>query len=233
MNLRSLAWCVFVVTLCVTTFRAHAQEVQIVHEPPSEVPHAWTETVALAAAGAVSAFVLHESGHVLTNLALGNVPHFEGTKTLGFIPFFVINPGVHCQMDRCFKRNGQRLPFDRNGSFLIATAGFEVQHITDEILLSLNPQLAEQYAPFQQGMLAFNIFLSALYAGGALTGLENPHGDLKTAAQRLGANERLCAVALLIPAALDAYRFFYPSATWAIWASRGTKASMIGLTLLF
>lgn len=220
--------------LLAATARARAQEVEILSPPSNpEETHSLAATLALGAAGVLSGFLFHESGHVIANLMLGNVPHLKGTMTLGFIPFFVINPGIRCTGDHCIKRNGHTLPLGRNGSFLIDTAGFEVQHIINEFILSLNPTLAEQYAPYQQGLLAFNIFLSALYASAGLTGLEDPHGDLRTASDRMRINERLAAVFLLIPAGLDVYRFFRPNATWAVWASRGTKTAMLGITFIF
>ena len=37
----------------------------------------------------------------------------------------------------------------------------------------------------------------------------------------------------LLPAALDAYRYFYPDSTWAMWLSRIAKASMFGVSFVF
>jgi hypothetical protein len=43
-------------------------------------------------------------------------------------------------------------------------------------------------------------------------------------------DERWAGALVLAPAALDAWRYAHPDATWAVWASRGAKA---GLLLLF
>jgi hypothetical protein len=220
-----------VVLLIATT--AHAQEVQIIYETPAEEPPPLAATLALGAAGAVTAFLAHETGHVVANLLLGNVPRIHGTKVWGFLPFPVISPDINCYGNRCTTRNGHRFPTGRNGSYFIVTAGFDVQHITNEIVLTLDPNLKDEYAPFEQGLVAFNILLSGIYAAGAYTGLEDPHGDLKAAAKRSGVPEGWLATWLLVPAVLDVYRFFYPSATWSAWASRAGKASLFGLGFVF
>jgi hypothetical protein len=226
----ALAWCIAAVLSART---AHGQEVQISYEAPHVEPPGWGTTLAFGAAGAISAFLLHEAGHIAANLMLGNVPHFQGTKFGGFLPFPVISPSIHCDGDHCFKRNGHSFSTGPNGVYFIVTAGFHVQNITNEILLTSDPNLAEQYAPFRKGLLGFNLFLSALYAAGAYTKLESPNGDLLGAARYSGIHEAWLATLLLVPAVLDGYRYFHPEATWAVWASRAGKATLFGLTFVF
>jgi hypothetical protein len=229
---------VAVLALCVATrlfsaSAAHAQELSLRVEPPAQPQTNWARTLGLGAAGALSAFVLHESGHLVANLMLGNVPKFSGTRVFGFIPFVVILPRIGCAGDHCTKHNGETFGPGRNGVFFIATAGFHVQNVTDEVLLTLHPDLMARDAPFQKGMLAFNVFLSTMYAVGAYTGLEDPHGDLAGAARRSGFHEAWLATVVLAPAVLDTYRYFVPSSRWAPWASRASKATLFGLTFVF
>ena len=225
-----LAWCVAAMLAAST---ARAQEVQITYEPPHVEPPGLGITIGLGAAGALSAFLLHEAGHVVGNLMLGNVPHIHGTTVWGAVPFVVISPGIHCDGEHCTKRNGHSFPTGPNGVYFIVTAGFNVQNITNEILLTLDPNLAEHYAPFQKGLLGFNIFLSVFYAAGAYTTLEAPNGDLLGAARYSGIQEAWLATLLLVPAVLDVYRYFNPGATWSVWASRAGKATLLGLTFVF
>jgi hypothetical protein len=229
-----VAWVSWVLALLMMVSTARAQELVISYEPPPlERPPVTARKVGLGALGAVSAFLVHESGHVFANLILGNVPTLKGTLVFGFIPFFVILPRISCRGDHCVKHNGETFGAGRNGAFFIASAGFHMQHVTDEVLLTRNPQLMSQEAPFRKGMLLFNVFLSTMYAVGAYTGLEDPHGDLVGAARRSRMHEAWLATVVLAPAMLDSYRFFVPSSRWAPWVSRADKASLFGLTFVF
>lgn len=217
---------------------AHAQRVQargpdeaLALEPPPP-PRVW-RTVGLGVAGALTAFLAHETGHVFANLMMGNNPHFEGTMVFGAIPFVVVSPGIDCDPAPCRDRSGERFRAGRRGNFFIVTAGFHVQHLLDEVLLSQEPALKSRYAPFQKGMLLFNLFLSCLYAGGAFTGLEDPHGDLVNASELSHFREAWLASLLLVPVALDTYRFFVPASRWSPWVSRGAKAALLGLNFSF
>src|SRR5262249_52756947 len=147
--------------------RVHAQELRITYEnSPDEGPSLYT-TLGYEAAGALTALLLHESGHLAANLALGNVPRIRGTMVWGFVPFFVISPALRCNDDYCLKRDGHKLSGGPNGAYFIAMAGFTVQNITNELLLTGDANLARSYAPFRKGILGFNILLSTTYAIGA------------------------------------------------------------------
>src|ERR1700674_638126 len=97
--------------------------------------------VALFAGGAATAFLAHESGHAVANLAQGNVPHLESVRFLDFVPFFAVSPEINCYNSGCFKSDGSRFGPGKRGLLLILMAGFDVQHITDEVLLSGDPAL--------------------------------------------------------------------------------------------
>ena len=127
-------------------------------------------------AGVASGFFAHEAGHVVANLVQGNVPHFQGILGFGFIPFFTIAPRITCVEDRCVKYDGSPFTTGVAGKVTITSAGFNVQHITDEILLSHTPRLRYRVAPFRKGLLAFNILLSVGYAISAMTRIETPRG---------------------------------------------------------
>jgi hypothetical protein len=185
------------------------------------------------AAGALTALLLHETGHVAANLALGNVPRIRGTMLWGFVPFFVISPALRCGDDYCIKRDGHRLPAGPNGAYFIAMAGFTVQNLTNELLLTGDANLARSYAPFRKGIFGFNIFLSATYAVGAFTQLEARYGDLSSAGRRSHIDEAWLATLLLVPTMLDVYRYLNPSTAWSAWASRGGAATLFGLTFVF
>jgi len=46
-----------------------------------------------------------------------------------------------------------------------------------------------------------------------------------------GIDEPWIGALVLTPAALDAWRYFYPDAKWAVWASRVAKVGMVLLVL--
>jgi hypothetical protein len=190
----------------------------------------------LFAAGAISALTLHETGHLITNLAFGNVPGFTPILYAKFIPFFVIDPHLHAcgtQPQQYCHQDGTRFGAGRDGYYVINMAGFQMQNIGSELILSIWPDLYYTHAPYRKGMLAMDIFLSIGYGSFSLLGIEDPHGDLS------GANERdlypkvLLASAVILPAAVDLYRYFFPDSKWAPWVSRTAKAGLLGMDLCF
>jgi hypothetical protein len=219
--------------VCLVPVAAEAQRVSISYEPAQPAPMTFGRRLGFGVAGVLTAFLAHESGHIFVNLMLGNNPHFEGTLVFGFVPFVVVSPGIDCKAERCVDRSGERFRAGPRGTYFIVTAGFHVQHLLDELLLGARPALRTRDAPFQKGMLLFNLFLSCLYAGGAFTGLEDPHSDLVNAATLSGFHEAWLASLLLVPVALDAYRFMVPSSRWSPWVSRGAKAALLGLNFSF
>jgi hypothetical protein len=183
--------------------------------------------------GALTAFVAHESGHVLMNYALGNSPRWVGVTGFGFVPFFAISPNLSCNVHGCRKADGRRFDSGLRGLYLISTAGFLVQHVGSEAILDVDPGLRDRHAPFRKGILAFNVWLSVGYAMASMLAIEDSHGDAGGAARAAGVSPYIFSPLLLLPAALDAYRYYYPEAAWAAWLSRGSKVGMVGLAYTF
>ena len=74
---------------------------------------------------------------------------------------------------------------------------------------------------------------SVANAAGAYAGIEDRSGDVHGMGKRLQVPDRLVTTMLLLPAALDAYRYFFPYSQWAVWAARIVKASMYGVSFVF
>jgi hypothetical protein len=189
--------------------------------------------VGLGTAGLASAFLAHELGHVLVNLAYGNTPTFEGLRYGGFIPFFRISHGIDCNDEGCFNDDGTPFKGGRSGVYLITSAGFNVQHLTDELLLSLDRPIRYHRSPFQKGMLFFNISLSVGYVLSTWFQVKPPVGDIHGMADAAQLNPNWVALMVLIPAGLDLYRYFLPDSKWAPWLSRGAKATFLGISFAF
>jgi hypothetical protein len=216
-----------------------AQEVQIL--PSAEAREAARSTVTdvrdwrsggIFLAGVVTGFFAHEAGHVFANLVQGNVPRIQGVLGFGFIPFFTVAPRVTCVEGHCVKHDGSPFSTGVGGKVAITSAGFNVQHVTDEILLSLEPRLRYRVAPFRKGLLAFNTLLSVGYALSAMTRIENREGDVTATSRLIGVPREAYAASLLLIAGLDLYRYFMPDSKWAPWVSRGGKAAFIGVVFV-
>ncbi len=192
----------------------------------------WTSAL-LFAGGAFAAFASHEGGHLVANLALGTTPHLESVSFAGVIPFFSITSDITCTGDRCSRPDAGRIvPFGpgRRGLFTILMAGFHAQHIGDELILSLDPALRYQEAPFRKGMLAFNTLTSVGYVLANRAGVEPEKGDLHGAYVEAGAPRHVVNALLLGVACLDLARYAFPDARWLAWVSRASKVGLAGLT---
>ena len=187
----------------------------------------------LYVAGGLAAFAAHESGHVVANLVLHNRPHIVPVWGFGFVPFFAISPDLSCDARICRRADGQLFGAGRRGKFAIVTAGFEVQHLTSEIILTLEPHLRPHRAPFLKGWLTFNVGLSVAYALASVLHIEDSHGDAGGAAALSGMPRALMAAWLVAPAALDAYRYMQGDSFWAPWLSRGLKLGFVSLAWTF
>lgn len=200
------------------------------NDPVLDESIGWKD-VALFAGGVATAFVGHELGHATANLAFGNVPHLESVSFAGVVPFFAVAPDINCVGDTCFTRDGGRFGAGRRGLLLILLAGFDVQHITDEVLLSTHPALRFERAPFRTGLLAFNTLTSAAYVIANLGGFEPPEGDVGAAVRNARAPRALTATLLLGIAATDAARWAWPEERWLPWVSRAAKVVFLGMPL--
>ena len=77
---------------------------------------------------------LHESGHVIAGAAFGANPGIKGIR-YGFIPFFAITHD----------------PVSPAREYTISSAGFWVQSLTSEWLLTRRPNLARRARPDREG----------------------------------------------------------------------------------
>ena len=191
-------------------------------------------SAALFLGGAATAFVLHESSHVLANLAYGNVPTFKGILYAHFIPFFTVSPGVTCvTADNCSRRDGHPFGGGAHGLYVINTAGLQEQNLSSELLLTLKPQLRYERSPYLKGFLFFNTLLSMGYATASVLNVEDPHGDVAGARRSSNYPRAFLAATIFLPGALDLYRYVFPESKWAPWVSRGTKALFLGMNVKF
>lgn len=163
--------------------------------------------------GAFAAFGVHEAGHLITNYAIGTDPYLMGVH-YGPIPFFTIQPGTY---------------LTNHQHYIIASAGFNAQNIADEWLLTTHPNLSRENQPALKGFASFNFWLSVGYAASAFTGTGPNERDTKGMADSLGWSEAEVGAMILVPTALDTYRYKHPDAKWAVTLSRLSKLYMIFL----
>ena len=158
-------------------------------------------------AGAALGLGLHESGHVALDLAFRASPGVRKVSA-GFIPFFAI---THEQVSPARE-------------FAISSAGFWVQHAGSEVLLSRRPDLRHAHAPVAKGLLVFNVLTSVMYAGAAFARSGPIERDTHGMAVSANVREPWIGVSILVPATLDAARYYRPRSRWLRWASRASKA---------
>ena len=166
-------------------------------------------------AGGVLGLGAHEAGHLLANVAFGEKPGLRKVDFHG-IPFFAIT-----------HRSG--LPPRRE--FVIASAGFWVQHAENEWLLGRRPSLRHAHAPLAKGVFTFNVLTSAAYSGVAFARTGPVERDTRGMAAASRIDERWIGALVLAPAVLDAWRYFHPHAKWAAWTSRGVKIGMVVMVI--
>ena len=157
--------------------------------------------------GGALALAAHEGGHLLFNGIFAGNP---GLKKVSFhgIPFFAIthDPGLPPRKE-----------------FIIDSAGFWVQEATNEVILSRRPNLRRERAPVLKGVVAFNVLASVAYAGAAFARTGPPERDTRGMAAALRWKEPYVGLLIVMPAILDAVRYFDPDARWAVWLSRVAK----------
>jgi hypothetical protein len=133
----------------------------------------------------------------------------------GFIPFFAIT----------------HEPVTPSKEFIISSAGFWVQHVGSDIVLSRHPQLREEHAPVLKGLLAFNIVTSVVYSGAAFVRHGPAERDTRGMALSADVDEPWVGVTVLAPAVLDAARYYRPNSRVLRWTSRAAKVG--GALLIF
>jgi hypothetical protein len=164
-------------------------------------------------AGGLAGLAAHEGGHLVFDAVFDAKPRLEGIR-FGPFPFFAIT------------HRGDVSP---RRELTISSAGFWVQHATSEWLLTKQPPLRRKRAPFQKGVLAFNVLNSVGYGLVAFARAGPLERDTRGMAQGAGVDERAIGAIVLAPAILDGFRYFRPDARWPKWASRAVK---IGAVLL-
>jgi hypothetical protein len=200
-----------VAALAVTAGLAAGQEQ--VEQPPSTTEKSATAKAAGFLAGGLAGLVAHESGHLLFDAIFDAHASVKGVSFHG-IPFFAIthDSGLSPRKE-----------------FVIDSAGFWVQEATNEVILSRRPNLRGESAPFTKGVVAFNVLASFAYSGAAFARTGPVERDTRGMAEALGWKEPYVGVLILVPAVLDAVRYFHPDARWAVWGSRAAKTFSVVL----
>ena len=180
--------------------------------PPGE--HRVVDSVTFLT-GAAIGLAMHEGGHLLFDTAFDARPRITGVR-FGPFPFFAIT------------HRGDLSP---RREFAVSSAGFWMQDLSSEWLLTKRPSLRTARAPLAKGVLAFNVLNSAGYACVAFARAGPFERDTRGMADAAGVDERTIGALVLAPAVLDAIRYFRPEARWAKWASRAAKVGSVLLVI--
>lgn len=116
---------------------------------------------------------------------------------------------------------------------VVSSAGFWVQHATNEWLLTKRPDLRREPAPFAKGVFAFNVLTSMAYSGAAFARTGPFERDTRGMADAARMDERWVGAMVLAPAVLDTWRYFRPDSKLAVWLSRGAKVGMLVLVVFY
>jgi hypothetical protein len=162
-------------------------------------------------AGAAIGLAAHESGHLLFDALFSANPRVKKVSFHG-VPFFAIT-------------HDSGLP--PHQEFVIDSAGFWVQQLGNEIVLTRRPNLRREDAPLVKGLVAFNVLASVAYSGAAFARTGPVERDTRGMADSLNWKEPVVGALILAPAVLDAIRYFHPDARWAKWGSRDVKVGMV------
>lgn len=209
----ALAWCVVVSASVVS-----AQTPQDAPAPPAATQEARPSIVKstlLFLGGAAAGLGIHETGHVIFSATFDANPRVAPLH-YGFIPFFKI----------------EHDPVTRRQEFVISSAGFWMQYVDSEWILTARPNLRHEHQPFLKGILAFDLGASTVYSIAAFGQFGPLERDTRGMAVSLGKDgwpEPVVGVIVLAPAALDGYRYFHPESRWAKWASRSAKIASVVL----
>jgi hypothetical protein len=161
--------------------------------------------------GGAAGLAAHESGHLLFDAIFDANPGIARVSFHG-IPFFAITHDSGLS--------------DRQ-EFVIDSAGFWVQHASNELILHAHPRLRDEHQPFLKGMYAFNVLASVAYAAAGFARTGPVERDTRGMAEASHLKEPVIAALILAPAILDGIRYFHPDARWAAWGSRGFKAGLV------
>jgi hypothetical protein len=201
--------------LCATSGIVSAQALEPPHPRTVQQEPGRAASFAQFLAGGALGLVAHEGGHLFFDVMFDADPGLQKVDFHG-IPFFAIT---------------HRADLSPRRAYMVASAGFLVQHAGSEWLLTRRPGLRGERAPLAKGVLTFNVMASAAYAGAAFARTGPYERDTRGMADALRIDERWVGAFVLAPAVLDAWRYFRPGATWAAWVSRGVKVALVLLVL--
>src|SRR5215212_10672262 len=207
---RTLVLCFVGITVGSAVAHAQGSDEHTVEQSASK-----GKRVASFFAGAATGLGAHEAAHVVADLAFGENPGIRKVEFHG-IPFFAIT---------------HRTGLSARREFTISSAGFWMQHATNEWLLSKRPNLRQERAPYLKGLFAFNVLASVAYAGTAFAKTGPPERDTRGMAASSRIDERWIGGLVLAPAVLDGWRFYHPESRWAVWTSRAVKVGMVLLVV--
>jgi hypothetical protein len=210
-SLRSVVCGVLLLAACLPAgaFAQSGAAGETLQSPPSHESRAADSVKFLA--GAALGLAIHEGGHLLFDAVFDAGPRVSGVR-FGPVPFFAI---------------AHRGDVSPRREFTISSAGFWMQGLSSEWLLTRRPPLRASRAPLSKGVLAFNVLNSAGYACVAFARAGPFERDTRGMADSIGIDERAIGAFVLAPAVLDAIRYFKPEARWAKWASRAAKAGSV------
>lgn len=162
------------------------------------------------AGGAIAGLGIHESGHLFVDVLFDADPQFKRIE-FGGIPFFAI----------------EHTALSSRREYIVSSAGFWLQHLSSEWVLTKRPGLRHERGPAAKGLLAFNVLTSIGYASVGFARAGPPERDTKGMADAIDVDERWVASMILAPALLDAWRYVRPEARWARWGSRVAKIVLV------
>ena len=194
---------------------APARADESVEKPEADFRH--VSDYAWFALGAAAGFVGHELGHMMMDAFFGKSVSFVRVD-LGPFPFFAIQP--------CCNLTPRE-------QYVIGSAGFVVGDVSSELILQIAPRLRSRRHAFLKGVLMFDILLAAGYAVTGFAGIGPAQSDVNTMARGLGVPAWQVGTMLIVPAAVDLYRYFVPGSVWAPWTSVSSKMLLLGLGFTF
>jgi hypothetical protein len=185
-------------------------------------------------AGGLSGFVIHETAHAAVAESLGLRPRLEVRHKP--VPFVIVKYDLVSVKEPSGEiayytdRDGNLVSHGAQKRFVIASAGINSQNIASEWILTQYPRLQNESRPYLKGMLAFDILTSMGYV---LVGRKDPDGDIRGMSESLKVNDAIIGGLVLLPAAMDLYRYYHPDSVWVPWIDRGAKGYLLGLSFRF
>lgn len=186
--------------------------------------------------GGFTSIGLHEAGHAINARLLGHDVEFRGNDsrtfragpdmTLGLSLLFAhrtgedmllpLLPDVTYDFEPRQTPSGDIVYVNENGapvsngprdSALLSYSGILYQNIASEYILTKHPRLIDEDRPFLKGMVLMNLFLPAFYT---VKGYDDPNSDLLRLQSALGADRWQINTMVMLPAAIDFYRYYHP-----------------------